>query len=147
MKVNIGCYPDNNSERLIDVQIDDYDVWNADHTLACIIVPILQKIKDAKQGAPCVEEEDVPEDLRDTAEEREKYRTDGETSDKFHPRWYWVLDEMLWTFTEIRDAIEHDRIWAADRSLNEALKENDKLDARLENGLRLFGKYYRSLWT
>jgi hypothetical protein len=146
MKVNIGCYPDDDSGRIIDVQIDEHDIWNADHTLACIIVPVLQKIKDAKQGAPCVEEEDVPEDLRDNAEEKAKYLTEGETSSKFHPRWYWVLDEMIWTFTEIRDSTEHDRIWVT-LAVSEALKENDKLDARLQNGLRLFGKYYRSLWT
>ncbi len=53
---------------------------------------------------------------------------------------------MIWTFTEIRDSAERDRIWLT-LGANEALKENDKLDARLQNGLRLFGKYYRSLWT
>lgn len=146
MKVSIGCYHNDNSERLIDVQVDEYDIWNADHTLAYIIIPILQKIKDVKQGAPCVEEEDVPTDLRDTVEEKAKWLTESETSVKFHLRWYWVLDEMIWTFTEIRDSSEHDRIWFT-LGVNEALKENDKLDARLQNGLRLFGKYYRSLWT
>jgi len=47
MKVNIGPYNDDeieDFERKIEVQVDDYDVWGLDHTLALIILPCLKKL-------------------------------------------------------------------------------------------------------
>jgi len=69
MKVNIGRYPKGDKQRKISVQIDPWDTWSADHTLALIIAPVLQKMKDDKQGAPHVDDADVPEHLRSTAVE------------------------------------------------------------------------------
>ena len=40
--------------RKIEVHIDDYDVWGADHTLALIIHPVLVKLKEKKQGSACL---------------------------------------------------------------------------------------------
>ena len=42
MKVYIGRYPkDPNKEQKVNVQIDKWDTWNMDATLAHIIVPML----------------------------------------------------------------------------------------------------------
>jgi len=49
MKIKIGPYRKN---RAFHIHIDDYDVWNLDHTLASIIHPALIRLKDTKQGYP-----------------------------------------------------------------------------------------------
>lgn len=43
MKAYIGRYPKGDKERKISIRIDPWDVWNMDHTLALIIVPMLKK--------------------------------------------------------------------------------------------------------
>ena len=40
----------NAGERRVKIRIDDSDVWGADHTLALIIVPVLEKLKAQKNG-------------------------------------------------------------------------------------------------
>jgi hypothetical protein len=133
MKVKIGKYP-KTAARRVNVQIDDQDLWNADHTLALIIYPLLQKIVNAKHGSPAVDDEDVPEELRSTNSEPKEF--DWDIDSNWHSRWKWVLAEMTWAFGEIVDAE-----WELD---NEAYEAHS---AKIDNGLRLFGKYYRSLWT
>ena len=95
MKVNIGKYNDDLSPRDINVEIDDYDVWGLDHTLALIILPALKKLKEVQQGSPIVDNEDVPEEL---------HVAEGVDDDpNFFKKWDYVLDEMIWAFTQILD--------------------------------------------
>ena len=67
MKVLITEYQDDDLDREIDVTIDNYDLWNLDNTLAYIIHPALVKLKEIKNGAPKVDDEDVPEHLKSTS--------------------------------------------------------------------------------
>jgi len=144
-------------ERKIKVRIDPYDTWSTDHTLAVIILPALKQLKETKHGAPLVDLEDVPKDLRPTKAELKKYNKDGETDSKFFERWNWVMDEMIWAFEQkCRDDWEEDYYgqyiegpdgeplsghfeWTDDEGRK---KHHD----RMSNGFRLFGKYYESLW-
>jgi hypothetical protein len=48
MKVKIGNYP-KKSPRRITVNIDRYDTWSMDHTLALIILPLLLQYKENHQ--------------------------------------------------------------------------------------------------
>ena len=59
MFVKLG--PPGRKNKAETIVIDDYDVWNLDSTLALIIVPALKLLKKKKQGAPVVQNEDVPE--------------------------------------------------------------------------------------
>jgi len=118
------------------IKIDDYDVWGMDTTLATIIVPMLEKLKECKHGAPIVDLEDVPEELRCTEEELKSHDTD----ENFFKRWDYVMDEMIWAF---KNDINSDLLMLWDK---DDTTEYDKATARLENGHRLFGKYYNSLW-
>lgn len=104
MKVNIGKYRKN---RRVDIHIDDYDVWGADHTLALIIHPVLVKLKEKKQGSPVVDDEDVPDYLKSTAvpPPEEEYDIDN----NHHARWEYVLDEMIWAFEQHTDEDCNDR--------------------------------------
>lgn len=126
MKVDIGPYPDDWTERKVFVEIHDHDVWNLDYTLALIILPCLRKIKDEKSGGPLVENNDVPEHLKKDVD------TAATVDDNWFARWDYVLDEMIWTFEKILD---DKRQW------------NEYVSDRMDNGLRLFGKYYQKLWT
>lgn len=128
MKVEIGPYNSDGEDRKVEVVVEDYDVWSMDHTLAQVIAPMLRKMKESKHGAPYVDDEDVPEELRSTSAPPKENKWD--TDDLFFKRWDWVLDELIWTFESI---IEDDYL-------------ND-VEARQTNGLRLFAKYYRALWT
>ena len=52
MKVNIGKFYNPSNRRKINVQIDRYDTWSLDHTLALIILPALIQLKETKQSVP-----------------------------------------------------------------------------------------------
>lgn len=136
MYVRIGRFPDEDSdkERDIDIVIHPYDTWNMDHTLALLIVPMLKQLKETKHGAPNVDCIDVPMKLQPTQLEVVRYREEGETDKNFFKRWDYVIDEMIWAFEQIVD------------DNNVDLEGFDNHNKRIENGTRLFGKYYRSLW-
>lgn len=177
MKVEIGPYPDYDAKqyelfeellvvnnRHVHVEIDDYDVWNMDSTLALIVLPMLKKLKENKHGAPFVKLEDVPEHLHPTEPVKEY-----ETDDKHFDRWDWVLDEMIFAF-ESKTFDWEDQFWDPkpeidwERLMKKEVDESGyvptpwkvegKLDeegriayqARISNGFRLFGVYYEGLW-
>lgn len=86
-------------KRNIKVKIDYYDTWSMDHTLAYIILPMLKQLRDTKHGSPCVDDADVPEELRSTAPgARDNCKEEWDTDDNFHKRWEWVLNEMIFAF-------------------------------------------------
>ena len=157
------------NKRKINVRIDDYDTWGGDHTLALIIVPLLIKIKEVKQGAPHVKDEDVPEYLRSTSAKplTKDEENNGGVDDLWFKRYDWVLDEMIWAMTQVRDDFPGDDQyyiekgeWHTEKSKEEGFYEMvwDKepvIDEeglkqyhdRVKNGCRLFGVYFTSLWT
>ena len=52
MKVKIGKWTKTTNRRKVSIQIDTWDTWNADGTLAMIIYPMLLQLKATKQGVP-----------------------------------------------------------------------------------------------
>lgn len=127
-------------KRKIEVKIHDYDIYSADTTLAYIILPVLQKLKENKHGSPYVNLEDVPEYLHPTKEELEEYKKYGTTDSKYFERWEYVLDHMIWSFDQVikENNFEIDNF----KDCEEYKAHNEKVDY----GLRMFGKYYRALW-
>lgn len=134
---------DEKKKRTVKVHIDKWDTWNMDHTLALIILPMLEQLRETKHGSPYVDDEDVPEYLRIENEDQLTFEfyNRGLTVDQdiIHKRWEWVLNEMIWAFKEhITDDAE-DKFWYDQegwKSWNE----------KRQNGFRLFGKYYTGLW-
>lgn len=157
MKVNIGRYPKGDKERKISVKIDPWDTWSADHTLALIIAPLLQKMKEDKQGAPNVDDVDVPEHLRSTAAPPKVNEWD--IDDNWHLRWEYVLDEMLWAMQQLTsdnsedqfyDHSEVDETKGVMEQVNAMKVDMEGLNAhheRIQKGCELFGKYFQSLWS
>jgi hypothetical protein len=138
--------------RTVVVKLDRWDSWNADATLAHIIVPLLRQLQQTKHGSPFVDNEDVPENLHGEGIVDDR----GNTDDNFHNRWDYVLGEMIWAFEQYTsdweaqyfteyDANESD----LDRQLSKLKYDregHDQHQRRITNGLRLFGKYYQALW-
>jgi hypothetical protein len=151
------------------VKIDRWDTWSMDHTLGQIALPMLKKLKTEKHCSPFVEDEDVPRELWSIyALPREEWETDG----NHFKRWDWVMDEMIFAFEHHLDdkwqeAYRSGEIdWKREAC---AWDENGKatmyknidgpnhtyecdydgmkiVEDRIQNGFRLFGKYYRALW-
>ena len=115
--------------RKTKIVIDDYDCWNADITLALIIHPLLLKIKEKKLGTPFTEYVDCPHDFKDDETATE---TGGDHSEE---RWDWILSEMIYAF---------EKHATFDNDINDFTLPDP--DPRMENGRRLFAKYYFCLW-
>ena len=142
------------------VRLDPWDTWSFDHTLADIILPGLQQLKETKQGAPFTEDSDVPEYLRSYMAQPKENEWD---TDSLHfMRWDWILDEMIWAFEQKVDDdadgkfFDHSECgdekfpWNKDGQYVSKIKydkEGHRAWAdRKANGFRLFGKYYENLW-
>jgi hypothetical protein len=150
MRVNIGPYPKESEERLISIQIDPWDTWNMDSTLAMIILPMLKQIKETKHGSPLIDNEDLPEEMRitgpDTLDAQLYFDFEDDYEklhwDQYEIRWNWVLDEMIWAF-EQKNTDWEDQYLTAAKVDGEGWSKHS---ARMQNGFRLFGKYFESLW-
>ena len=133
---------DSKRSRKVKVRIDNYDTWSMDHTLSYIIVPMLKQLKETKHGAPCVDDKDVPKELRSTSAPPKK--NDWDIDDNHFKRWDWVLDEMIWSFEQKLSDDEPD--YSKTATPEEAAILHKKHYKRLNNGFKLFGKYYQNLW-
>jgi hypothetical protein len=161
-------------QRRINVRIDKYDTWSMDHTLAYIILPMLKQLKETKHGSPLVEDEDVPDEFKSTSAPPKK--DDWDVDDNHFKRWDWVLDEMIFAFEcKLNDSWD-DEFWTGEWGKSEFVETDEeylnpltnkteklytmtntgnrtcdwearqKVQNRITNGFRLFGKYYENLW-
>jgi hypothetical protein len=162
---------DKKKKRKIHVHIDRWDTWNMETTLGYIIRPMLKQLIENKHGAPWVDDEDVPEYLRSTAarELTQEEKDTGHTDDNHFKRWDWVMNEMIFAFESLDGGENED--WENQFTTGEydyrTKKTSDDIyqlvqgpnhtavtdwDARkayaerVQNGFRLFGKYYQNLW-
>ena len=156
------------------VKIDRWDTWSMDHTLSPIILPMLRQLKEAKHGAPFVDDEDVPEHLRSTAAPAKENEWD--TDENHFKRWDWAMGEMIFAFECKVDDSWEDQFrsgeiefvsvpvdidgnvvpkgehthYRMDRGPNDTYHcDYDAMqvvEKRIQNGFRLFGKYYQALW-
>ena len=176
MKINIRPYSKN--RRKIDVNIDQYDTWSLDHTLAKVIFPALLQLKQTKHGIPNDFVEDVGGEKYDTQQSFDFYvESHDEAWEIGAKRWDEALDKMIWAFHQIgfedysekyhhgkmnMDWIETDKTYPnpvtgkveptyqmVDKNPDEHWydAEGHKLhEERVQEGLDLFGKYFRALW-
>lgn len=161
MKVYIGRYPkDHTKERTIRVRIDKYDSWSLDHTLALIIAPALRAFKEDKSlGTPG---SFFPADYdwalgTDDAE-------DKRVSEEAHARWIETIDKMIFAFDAVANGDWEAQFFTHPESDEGAYEDSESFNAhlakikidregleayekRIQEGLELFGKYFRNLWT
>ena len=139
------------------VKIDRWDTWSMDYTLSFIVVPMLKQLKETKHGAPFVDDEDVPDELKSTSAPPKE--NDYDTDENHFKRWDWALNEMIWAFEQNIDTNSEDKFFdheewdPTEKDFNTSLHKI-KIDQvglkahqdRKANGFRLFGKYYQGLW-
>lgn len=160
MKIYIGNWPKNPAkERKVDIRIDKWDTWSMDNTLSLIIEPMLKQLKATKQGFPCVGK-DIPNECETCSCQQS---------------WDMILDKMIFSFESLNNdwedqyhSGEMDMVYIpVDAKGNEVPEENAeffklskgpndtrKFDAegwkkheeKIQEGLELFGKYFRHLW-
>jgi hypothetical protein len=152
------------------VKIDKWDTWSMDSTLGMIALPMLKQLQASKHGAPFVDDEDVPEELKSTSAPAKENEWD--TDDNHFKRWDWVMDEMIFAF-EHHVNREWEEAYSSGvmdhKSVACEWYENGKpkmfrmtdgpnhtykcdyegmkvVEDRIKNGFKLFGKYYQNLW-
>ena len=178
MKVNIGKFPKKaTGKRKINVEIDNYDTWNLDHTLALIIYPALLQLKATKQGVPS-EFGDVGGENHGMQDSFDFYEETYDDAWKAGlERWDETLDKMIWSFEQLLkgeyddqyhhgeaeyDWVKSDKTYPnpITGKIEETFQMVDKNptehwydsvghmkhEERIQEGLELFGKYFRSLW-
>jgi hypothetical protein len=158
------------------VKIDRWDTWSMDHTLAHIILPMLKQLKEQQHGAGFVDDQDVPEGIGLRSTEALPKENEWDTDSNHFARWNWVMNEMIFAFEcKIDDSWEDafhegdiDMLWVpVDVHGNEVPKGEHKfyqmkdgpkdtykcdydgmkvVQNRIDNGFRLFGRYYQNLW-
>jgi hypothetical protein len=101
MKIKINKWPKGSSPQKIDIQIDPWDTWNMDGTLAQIIYPMLVQLKATKHGVPSEFCDVGGEDYS----EQDSFDFYKETHDdawkKGADRWDDILDKMIWSFGQL----------------------------------------------
>jgi hypothetical protein len=162
MKVSIGNYK-NKGDRSIKIHIDKWDTWSMDHTLAMIALPMLEQLKETNHGSAMVDLEDVPEELRYTtfnnwdSQKCFDFYNEDDKECMLHERWNWVMDEMIFAMRAI--AKDNDSQFYDHSAVNEKDSFEDQIKAikwdydalnahhdRVQNGCKLFGKYFQNLW-
>ena len=146
------------------VKIDRWDTWSMDHTLSYIILPMLKQLKATTHGAPYVDDEDVPDELKSSAAEPKENEYD--TDDNHFKRWDYIMDEMIWAFEQLVDDNWEDQYYTGESDyifvknddgfseLQKGPNHTQEWDCdgwtnhhkRIDIGTSLFGKYYRNLW-
>lgn len=176
MKINLPRYK-KKGERKVTIQIDKWDTWNLDSTMALIILPALIQLKATKHGIPADFAEVGGADY-DAQGSFEFYKeTHNDAFDEACRKWDEVLDKMIWSFQQIAledyDRKYHhgtpkfDWIKTDEQYRNPITGKTEEMyqmvdtnpdehwydhvghmlhQERIQEGLELFGKYYRSLW-
>ena len=156
----------------VSVRIDSYDTWGMDSTLAYIILPMLKQLKETKQGLPIVDDKDVPHMPKQSNEsmQYDLFASDEQDAlcwDQYEQRWDYVLNEMIWAFEQkVRDDDWQSQFITGEMIVSEVPQADGmvewvcdpgtykvdekgmaKFDKRIQNGYRLFARYYDSLWS
>lgn len=153
------------------VRIDPYDTWNMDSTLALIILPMLKQLRDTKQGVPAA----VPylEQTSNAGQSCFDFYADGDDAafSAAEREWERIFDKMIFAFEHILDTswedgfrsgvIDWQEVETKDANgnvlhtiLNTGPDDTytcnyaglEHVWDRIDEGLQLFGKHYRSLW-
>lgn len=168
MKVDIKNYRNGGYSRKISVKIDDFDTWSLDHTLAIIIYPALLQLKNTKHGVPG-EFADVGGESHGTQDSFDFYKeSHNEAFDEGSKRWDEILDKMIWSFEQLLKDDYSEQYHHGEAKFEFVIENEDDdysvmkdlnptehwydgnghmlHEQRIQEGLDLFGRYFRSLW-
>lgn len=178
MKVNLRKFPKGDAERRISVEIEHFDTWGLDHTLALIILPALIQLKNTKQGIPSELVSRIGDDMDNNYCFDFIKEDEHEVFDRLCQKWDEIFDKMIWSFQQLSIDSDYDNKYHHGKAEFEWIKSEhtytdpitgktektyqmrDKNpgshwydhvghalhDERIQEGLELFGKYFRNLW-
>jgi hypothetical protein len=175
MRINIGKFLDKKSRR-VNITIDRYDTWGLDHTLSLIILPSLIQLKESKQGIPFEFADVGGEKYSSAQGSFEFYEeTHDWAFNEAAKLWDDALDKMIWSFSQLA-ADDYSQKYHHGEGDYEFMEEKviDPLsgkvetffqlvhgnastrwydhvghtmhDERIQEGLDLFSRHFRSLW-
>lgn len=125
-------------ERVEYIHIDRHDTFSAYSNIAAITMPLLQEFNKYRNGAPVVDIDDVPDELKVQVFSDPADHCD----DNFFKRWDWVINEIIWTMEQLVNEDDIHIVLQHEDGYDDFLQNQ----LRMDNGLRLFGKYFRNLW-
>ena len=156
-------------KRKTKIKIDEYDVWSMDTTLAIIILPMLIKLKEQKHGIPgnmtaLTYTSNSSQHSFDFYEEGDSLSHETGSS-----QWDEIMDKMIWSFEQLQpDCDWEEQYWNTKPELDLSEYPEDegkdiipvrwKVEGdhdrsgymnkkkKIDEGLLLFGKFFRSLW-
>jgi hypothetical protein len=116
------------------IQINGKDMWDLYATLSRIILPSLIAFKNRTYrhylSLSQYDDLDIPDQFRGGDTESELYE--------------WLLDQMIWSFEQL--LLDDCEVGLNEDGSLDRVKLNAHTE-RVQNGLRLFARYYTSLWT
>ena len=161
MKVEL---PDPNEKKDAYISLDPWDSWSADATIAKVAGPVLKQLKETTHSFGVLDQEDVPCHFEEYYKEVYlPFHKGGDINDKLGAEvWEWLLEELVWAMDNIADGnydgleefmveeLPEDKSnWEEYEFLNKFWLNKSAMEAhtkRVDNALRLFGKYFTSLW-
>lgn len=176
MKINIGKYPKGAGNQKISVEIERHDTYSCDHTLAYIIYPMLLQLKETKHGIPGEFADVGGENYNHQDSFDFYKESHNDAFEEGCKRWDEALDKMIWSFEQLIDDSHEDKYHHGEMKcefvdtepmLNPTTGKMEVMhrmvdtnpndhwydhvghhlhEDRIQEGLELFGKYFRHLW-
>ncbi len=173
MKVDLGKFTKNRFRKL-NIRVDNWDTYSLDHTLALIILPSLIQLKNQMYGIP--NEFYSGSDSSSQYAFDFYIEGDNAACDLGVASWNATLDKMIWSFQQISLEDYEDKYYHGTPEIDWKPLEKDHPnydptqefvemidknpdehwydyvgnqlhDERIQEGVDLFAKYFRSLWS
>lgn len=160
-------FNDVRGEQRRSIRIDPWDIWSMDSTLTPIILPMLQQLREKKHGSPG----DMPAFTHVSDQGLQlsfDFYSEGDEAAwaQGHVQWTEIMDKMIWSFEQLSTDWEQqfhhgksDLMLVKQPGTDYSVMERGPLDTswfdikgyqehdkKIQEGLELFGKYFRNLW-
>ena len=127
------------------IEVDDWDIWNVDYTLACVIHPVLLKYRENLTGYPELWEDGMITSHNYDRQLHFDIFDEKVERDYLLKKWKDIVDKMCRAFGMIVEKEAWEDTWM-DKSYHEHKIEEAKYYEAVDEGLALFAKHYHSLW-
>ena len=127
------------------IEVDAWDIWNVDYTLACVIHPVLLKYRENLTGYPELWEDGMITSHNYDRQLHFDIFDEKVERDYLIKKWKDTVDKMCRAFGMIVEKETWEDTWL-DKSYHESkIRETEYYEA-IDEGLALFAKYYHNLW-
>ena len=127
------------------IEVDDWDIWNVDYTLACVIHPVLLKYRENLTGYPELWEDGMITSHNYDRQLHFDIFDEKVERDYLIKKWKDTVDKMCRAFGMIVEKETWEDTWL-DKSYHESKKRETEYYEAIDEGLALFAKYYHNLW-